>query len=378
MLVVLASDGADYWPVLPFAMGVVAGILAWLTHRSELWALSDGFAAAAAVLIAVALGFTLDEIGGEGQEAIGFFLVCCCVLLVAGVMVRLVHSSLSMLLAAAALVAMPLSIAIEGRALEVGIFGSSLADLDDWALWAAFGVTIAVAVLVETFLLRSRRSLTVNEATWGRLGASLAMGASILVLAGSASDPVIDWIAMLSGWVVTAYAVRRQRAELLPASGLLLMGSLVGGLTDLDHDPRLILTIVYMFTAFQVTAAGLASRRVLGKLADHWLTPFWEAALLGGGVAATGFFAAENEILGSLGMVWGLILLTAGVARQHRLALFFGAIGVYVPGLVLILGQWDSSFGAIVGTLVFGLLIVAGAIVWRRRSRRLTLIEGDS
>ena len=378
MLVILVSDGPDYWPLLPFAMGVVAVLLSWTTHRFEMPALSDGFAAASVALIAVALGFTLDEIGSEGQEAVGFVLVCCCVVLTGGLMVRLVHSPLAMFLALAAMATMPLAIAIEEHALEVGVFGSHLRDFQDWALWVSFVATVIFGVLTQMFLLRSRRLLTAPVGTWGRLGASLGTGASILVLAGSSSDPVIDWMAMLSSWAVTAYAVRAQRAELLPASGLLLMGSLVGGLSDLNQDPRLMLTIVYMFTAFQLTAVGLASRRVLGPLADHWLTPYWEAALLGGGVAAAGFFAAENEALGSLGIVWGLILLTAGVVRQHRLAVFFGAVGVYVPGLVLILGRWDSSLGGIIGTLIFGLLIVAGAITWRRRGRRLTLAEGDS
>ena len=95
----------------------------------------------------------------------------------------------------------------------------------------------------------------------------------------------------------------------------------------------------------------------------------WEAALLAGGVTAAAMLSIESEGLGAIGIVWALVLLIAGVVRQQRLELFFGVAGVYASGLTLVLGQYESDLGAIVGTLIFGMLVVAGAILWRRRIR---------
>lgn len=371
MLIALVSDGDDWSLALPFPLGAVAIGLTWLSVRSSLRALSDGFAGCSIVLITVGLGLWLDEVSRSGQESIGFLLLCLCVLLIGGWMVRLARSPIAVLLAAGALTVMPLAIAVEGDALDVGLYGSGIRTLADWALWSTFVAVLALGMGMLLLLQRSRRWLDPELLPWSRLGATLGTGAAILALAGASTEPAIDWMALLVGWVVTAWALRAGQIELLPASGLLLLGSLAGGLSDLDSGPRLGLVLVVLVTAVELTALGMAGRSWLGRLDDHWLTPLWKSALLAGGVAAASVLASEGEGLAAIGIVWALVLLLAGVARQQRLELFFGVVGVYASGLTLVLGQYESSLGAIVGTLVFGLLIVVGAIVWRRRVRAI-------
>ena len=378
MLIALVSDGDDWRLALPFGLGAIAVGLTWLSRASDLRAMSDGFAGSSIVLITLGLGLSLDEVAEPKHQAIGFLLLCLCIVLAGGWLVRLARSPISMFLTAGALAVLPLSIAIAGDALDVGLYGSSSRTLADWALWGAFGTVVVLGVGILFLLPHLRRWADPDLELWARLGASLGTSLAILALAGASTEPAIDWMALLSGWIMTAWALRGGRIELLPASGLLLLGSLAGGLSDLGSGPRLGLVLVMLFTVIELTALGMAGRRWLGRLEDHWLTPFWKSALLAGGVTASSILAAESEGLAAIGIVWALVLLIAGVARQQRLELFFGVVGVYAAGLTLVLGQLESSLGAIVGTLFFGVLVAVGAIFWRRRSRRLTLIETDS
>lgn len=377
MLSALRFDDGGAWIALPVALGVVAATLSWWLHHSSQQALADGSAGAAIVLIAVGLGWALEEAGDVGQESIGWLLISLCVLLTGGLMTRLVRSRIAVFLSALALGLMPVAIAVAGGLFDAGIFGDPRA-LEPWALWATFATVLVIGVAALFLLEHSRRWLSADLVPWGRFGASFGLGLAILLLAGASPEPLIDWMSVLAGWLITAWAFQRHRVELLPASGLLLVGALAGGLSDLGDGSRIGLTLVVLFTALELTGLGMAGPRWLGQLADHWLTPFWESALLAGGVAAAAVLAAESEELAAIGIVWALILLAAGVLRQRRLELFFGVVGVYAAGLTLVLGQFESSLGAIIGTLLFGLLIVAGAMVWRRRGSRLTLTEGDS
>ena len=369
-----SDDGTIY---LPLAMGLAAGLLARRAWRFELRAVSDGFAASTVILLSLALGIGLERVGDGDQYAVGFFLICLCSLLVGGLMVRLVSSRLATLLAAVALGLMPFSIVVEDDALNVILDGGT-AWLSGWELWGAFAAVIAVGIVAQIVMLRPSRLIDADAAPWARLGASLATGVAMLWLASSSPVEAFDWMPLLAGWLVTALAFRQNRFELLPASALLLLGALAGGLSSLDSDLRFALTIVVLFSALQVTVIGMAGPRLLGPLAEHWLMPFWQAALLAGGVVAVTMLAVEHDALATIGIIWGLFLLLAGVARRQRLELFFGVVGVYATGLTLILGSLESNLGAVVATLIFGLLVVAGAIIWRRRNRRLTLAEGDS
>ncbi len=354
--------------VLPICTGLASALLARFTWRFGYSALADGFAASAVILLTVALGFGLDQIGGDQYE-LGFALICLCVLAAGGSMARLVRSRLATFLAALAFALLPYSIAVQDTTLHVFSFEGGSGWVVGWELWGAFAAVSAVGVAAQIAMLHPSRLLDADAAPWARLGASLATGISILWLAGATPEYAFDWMPLLVGWLVTVLAFRRNRMELLPASALLLLGSLAGGLSDLSSDLRLSLTIVALFTALQVTMLGMAAPALLGPLADHWLTPFWRAALLCGGVAAASILAVEHEALAAVGIIWGLALLGVGAVRRERIELLFGIIGVYATGLSLVLGQLESNLGAVAGTLVFGLLIVVAAMVWRRRQR---------
>lgn len=365
----LMHEQDDGIVMLPLAMGVIVAFLSWRAWRADLRAVSDGFAASTVILLTLALGLGLERIGDDSPYAIGFFLICLCAMLVGGMMARLVRSRLATLLAAAALGLAPVAIVVEDRALDVFLYGGS-AWVTGWELWGTFAAVVAVGGVAQVAMLRPSRLLDANAAPWARLGASMATGVAIVWLASSSPHEAIDWMSLLVGWLVTGLAFRQHRVELLPASALLLLGALAGGLSYLDSDLSFVLTIAVLFTALQVTMLGMAGPRLLGQLAEHWLMPFWQAALLTGGVVGVTVLAVEHDAMAAIGIIWGLALLLSGVVRRQRLELFFGVVGVYATGLALILGSLESNLGAVIATLMFGLLILGGAILWRRRNRR--------
>ena len=357
--------------ILPLMMGVAAVVIAWFAVRSQLRAVSDGFAAVAVVLITVGLGFGLERFG-DGAYEVGFLLICLCVLLVGALMLWLVQSRLAAFLASAAIGLMPFSIAATDDAAYVFFYAGAADSLIGWELWGTFAALIAVGAMAQVAMLRPSRFLNAQQAPYARLGASLATSAAILWLAEGSPAAAIDWMSLLAGWLVAAFAFRWQRAELLPASAVLLLGALAGGLADLGSEAQVTLTIVVLFTALQLTFVGMVVPRLLGPLGEHWLTPVWQGALLGAGVVAAAFLAAEHDALTTIGIAWGLLLLVAGILRRRPLEMFFGAVGVYATGLTLMISL-ESTLGAVIGSLVFGLLLVAGAIVWRRRSAAIDL-----
>ncbi len=373
----LMDESNDAVIALPVVMGLIAGFLAWRASRADLRAVSDGFAASVVVLVTLGLGLGLERTGESDQYELGFLLICLCALLVAVGMIRLVRSRLAACLAAVALGLMPFAIVAEDNILDAIVNGGS-GRLGGLELWGTFVAVIAVGGVAQLAMLHPSRLLETEAAPWARLGAALATALAIVWLAGSSPEHSFDWMSLLAGWLLTALAFRWNRFEPLPASGLLLLAAMAGGLSYLDSDHRFALTIVVLFTVLQVTAIGMAGPRLLGPLADHWLMPFWQAALLIGGVVTVTTLAAEHDALAAIGIIWGLFLLLAGVVRRQRLELFFGIVGIYATGLTLILGRLDSDLGGVVATLIFGLLLVTGAIVWRNRSRRLTLAETDS
>lgn len=382
MLVALLHGDSFVSMLAPLAVGVVGAAVARLARASNWTALADAAAAASVVLISVGWALLLDEIGGQDQEAIGWLLICGAVLLIGALMARLAQSPLATLIASAAFTLLPLAIAVEGDALRSGIFGSGGYGprlIEDWAQWSAFTVSILTTSVALLALDHPRRWLHSSLAPWGRWGASLGGAFALLSLAAVSPEPVMDWMMLLAGWVITAWAIRSNRVDLLHASGLLLIGALSGGLSDLHDGTRLGLTIVSLLTTLQLTALGLVGPRLLERLATHWLTPIWESALLAAGIIGATMLAATTPALAAIGIVWALALLTAGAVAQHRLSTAFGLIGVYASGLMLLIDELQSGLAAIVGTLIFGVLIVSVAVAvrWRRRAAQ-PLIDTDS
>ena len=367
MLTFLALDDEG---VLLFVGGALALVLARVSVPLGMQAMSDGMAGAGVILLAIGVAWLLDESFEEGSAAAGWAIVCVSVLLTGGLMMRVVRSPMAAFLSALALVTLPLAVAVEGGALDTGIYRDlDLRTFALWSQWTTLGLIVVIGVALLLLLERARQWGGAPLAIWTRLGASLGMAIGILGLAGASGDPLMDWLSLLGGWLVTAWALRRQRVELLPASALLLLGAMGGGLCDLDDERRIALALVVMFTTMELAVVGLASRRWMGSLAEHWLTPIWEGALLLGGVIAAAILAVDSVELAVVGLVWSLMVAAYGVWREHRGALVFGLLGVYLSWLLLVIEEFETSTGAIIGTLVFGGLVVLGAIVWRRRRR---------
>ena len=63
-------------------------------------------------------------------------------------------------------------------------------------------------------------------------------------------------------------------------------------------------------------------------------------------------------------------MIAASAMQRRWLALAVGALGLYVTFLAVVIGAFDASLGAGFGTLLFGVLVLAAAIAWRRRVGR--------
>lgn len=376
MAVALTEGDGDAWLAMPFLLGLAAGGMAWGAARLDLRAVADCMAGSSIVLVAVGLTLLLDEVGGDGPESVGFLLVCLCVLVTGVGSVRAVGSPIAVTLVAAAIVAAPYAIAVEGRVFHAGIFGG-YQELDAWSLWGTLALVVLIGGGMLWLLQRVARSEVGGLVLWARLGVTAAGAIALLGLAGASAEPAMDWMSMLAGIAITARAFRRQQVELLPASALLMLGSIAGGLSDFNSEARVALSLLVLALLLQATVMSGACSQQLGPLADHWLTPLWWGALLLGGVVAAAFFAAEGGWLAALGIVWGLGLLVAGVVKRGRVEVLFGALGVYVPGLMLIV---DDDIGAVgvIGTILFGLVIVIGGVIWQRRegARRIDTAHG--
>ncbi len=376
-LIGLVVDEHPAWIALPFGLALVSAGLAWLGRDSELTEISDCFAIVTILLAALGLRLLLDEVGGGLQDDISGLLLSLCVLLTGSWMAWLVRSPRAAALAALALTMLPLTIVSEIESLDPDVFDGGLGGLSNWELWSVFAATVALGG-GALYLLERLQRLGAGLLQWGRLGASMGATLAVLALASVQGEALIDWLMLLLGWILTVWAVRTGRVELLLASGFLLVGALVGGLSNLGNEARLGLTIVGLFTTLQMTALEIAGPRVLGRLGDHWLTPFWEATLLIGGIAAAVVLAERSLGLAIIAIVWAVALLVAGGMRQRWLEVLFGVASVYAVGLTLLVAQFETSLGAVIGMLFLGLIMVAGAIIWRRRMQRLTLAEGGS
>ena len=147
---------------------------------------------------------------------------------------------------------------------------------------------------------------------WSRLGRAGALDFAILGLPQRLPEPIItlrgrSWC----GWS-TAWALRDGRPELLPASGVLLVGALAGGVSDVDDGARLGLTVIVLLTGIEATALGMVGPRLLRRLSDHWLTPLWQSALLGSGIVAASALAAQSPELAAIGIVWAAVCARRG------------------------------------------------------------------
>ena len=362
-----------------FGSAAAALVGALATFTAALWqifrtggvrtAVADAAAGATLLLAAAALLFLLDEVGPPEDAWAAWLLVSLLLLLLASLFLRLAPLAVPMVLAAAAAALLPLTFAVWAGALDAGVWGyRDTGELDGWE-WLAVCLVALFSVGVLLLTGRARRLVPPSLTVWARFGASGALAFGVLFLAGAAREPLFDWLPLLSGWALTGWALRRAHAELLPAAAALLLGALAGGLSDVNSASRLALTLAVLASGLQLTVLGLLGPRLSSPLQRHWLLPYWEAALLLGGIIAAGLLAADSAGLGVVGVLWTLAVVFLSILVQHRVGFGLGLLGVYVSGLTLLLSQQDSAEAIAAGTLAFGLIVISGSLIWRRRFR---------
>lgn len=381
MLVGLTSDDSPVWLLVPLASALAAGYTAAAAARANAASLADAGSAASVVLLTVVWALFLDEIGSGDQAAIGWLLVCIMALISGAVMVRLTRSPLALMLAGAAVGLLPVAIAIAGSDPASGIFDDGLWGLAGWAHWTALAATVLLGGGALAALARPRRwqqlAGTDTPLGWARLGVSMGAAIAVIVLAASSDRAVTDWMTLLAAVAITAWARRANQVELLPASAVLLLGALAGGLSDSDAASGIALTVVVMISLFELTALSMFLPRQFGQLDDHWLASIWESALLIGGVVGAIILSAQSASHSAIGLAWSLAVLVAGAVRQHQLALGLGLLGFYISGTIVLFSGVDSTEAAIAGTVAFGIALVAAAFWWSRRVRPAPSIDTD-
>ena len=123
LTVSLFDDGLGSF-AFSFAGGIIGVAMAWLAERNRSPALADACSGVSVLLIAIAVGWLLDEIGDDDQLWLGWFLITLVVVSMGILMLRLTRSALATFAASAALAQSPAALAIGAGALDHGVFGS--------------------------------------------------------------------------------------------------------------------------------------------------------------------------------------------------------------------------------------------------------------
>ncbi|MDE2966440.1 MAG: hypothetical protein OXS30_02975 [Chloroflexota bacterium] len=373
MLVGLTVDDSPVWLLFPLVAAFASGYTAVAAARAQASSLADAASAAAVVLLSVCWALFLDEIGSDDQLSLGWLLVCVMALLSGAVMVRLTRSPLALMLASAAVALLPFAIAIQGSDSTSDIVDDGLWGLAGWAHWSTLATTVVVGGGALTALARPRRwhelAGTDTPLGWARLGVSFGTAIVVAALAASSDREITDWMTLLVAVGMTTWARRANQVELLPASALLLLGALAGGLSETGSASGVALTVVVMLLLLELTASALFLPRLFGRLTDHWLASIWEAALLIGGVVGATILSTQSTSHAVIGLVWSLAVLGAGALWQHQLALGLGLLGFYVSGTIALFSGVESTEAAVAATLAFGIALVIAAVWWSRRTR---------
>ena len=252
----------DGWGLYALTMvaGVVAAAASWQAVRAGSSVLSDACAGAAVFLVAIGVTLLLDEFGDDDQLWAAWLLISLVIVFAGAGMFWLTRSRLSLVAVTGGLAQAPIALAVVAGAFEDYVFDSYQDSFDSWELWTTYVLVGLVGGALLFMVGRPNRWVDEPLAAWGRLGASIGAGLAFLALAGASTSPIIDWLVLLAGLLVTARALRDGCAELLPASALLLIGALAGGMSDFDDGARLGLTIVVLLTSVELTALGWSAR----------------------------------------------------------------------------------------------------------------------
>ena len=350
--------------------GAVVLVAAGAARRLRLAATSDALAGAAVLLLTVCVVAGLEELGDPGDEGLGWALTCIAGVLLGGAVSWWTRSRSAAVLAVLAWVALPAALLVSegsGRDPFEGPFDYEASTGLAWAALALMVVAAALAAVGAQFAAR-RGALggRVDRATavWIAFVASAVLTVALVVVAIGQDERGFYAAVAVGAAVATGIAVWRREWVWLPsAAGLYFAacGFALGGLSEPEGQALGVAVLVMSFFTF----APLARR-----LPSHWMTRVWEMVVWLMALWVASWFAFESAGWPAVGGVWAAAMIAAAAMQRRWLALAVGALGLYVTFLAVVIGAFDASLGAGLGTLLFGVLVLAAAIAWRRRVGR--------
>lgn len=360
LLLAFSQFEGDFAPQLAVlsVVGALALGASTAARRLRLSAASDLLAGAAVTLWSVAIAVALDELGGGGDAELGWAVICAAVALIGTAVWRAAHSIAAGTLAVVAWVALPLALTVGGDFQQIFESRTSTAS----AIGALILMTLAAALALLGAQLARRRGWANSTTIWcAAFVASTALGVGIGLVAIARDEAGFDFAFLAGAAAATAIAVQRRESVWLPAASCLFYCASVASLVDIEDAPRNALALLLLVLSF-FPFTPLARR-----LPEHWLTRVWELAVWAAGLTAAIGFAAADGGWPAAGGVWAAAMILSAALQRRWLAMAAGVIGLYVVFLMIVIETFNASAGAGFGTLVFGLLVLAAVLAWRRR-----------
>ena len=360
LLLAFSQFEGDFAPQLATlsVVGALALGASTAARRLRLSAASDLLAGAAVTLWSVAIAVALDELGGGGDAELGWAVICAAVALIGTASWRATHSISAGTLAVAAWVALPLALTVGGDFEQIFESQTSTAS----AIGALILMTLAAALALLGAQLARRRGWADSTTVWcAAFVATTALGVGIGLVAIARDEAGFDFAFLAGAAAATAIAVRRRESVWLPAASCLIYCASVASLVDIEDAPRNALALLLLALSF-FPFAPLA-----GRLPEHWLTRVWELAVWAAGLTTAIGFAAADGGWPAAGGAWAAAMILSAALQRRWLAMAASVIGLYVVFLMIVIETFNASAGAGFGTLLFGLLVLAAVLAWRRR-----------
>lgn len=326
-------------------------------RRLRLPVAADLLGGAAVVLWSVAVAVALDELGDGRGVALGWALICVVAALLGAVVWRAAGSISAGVLAVVGWVLLPLALAA-GDELDY-FFPNEISTARTVAAMAL--MTLAAALAAVGAQWAQRRGWLDSTAVWcAAFVATTTLGVALGVLAVSHSEPGFDFALLIGAVAATAVAVQRREWVWLPSAACLSYSAAASSLTGIEDAPRNTLALILLAFSF-FPFAPLARR-----LPAHWVVRVWELVVWAAGLTTAVSFAAASGGWPAAGGVWAAATILAAARLRRPLPLAAGVIGLYAVFVIIVIETFDASLGAGVGTLAFGLLVLAAVLGWRR------------
>lgn len=309
------------------------------------------------MLWSVAVAVALDELGDGRSAALGWALICAVAALLGAVVWRAADSISAGVLAVVGWVLLPLALAA-GDELDY-FFPNEISTARTAAAMAL--MTLAAALAAVGAQWAQRRGWLDSTAVWcAAFVTTTTLGVALGVLAVSHSEPGFDFALLIGAVAATAVAVQRREWVWLPSAACLSYSVAVASLTDIEDAPRNALALILL--AFSFFPFSPLARR----LPAHWVVRVWELVVWAAGLTTAISFAAASGGWPAAGGVWAAATILTAARLRRPLPLAAGVIGLYAVFVIIMIETFDASLGAGVGTLAFGLLVLAAVLGWRR------------